>query len=106
MLLPSDPTVSPGSFVVPRDHVGAAAYIVHMDWLTDPAVPVGQRSTPVTQARINVEYWLGYENRWDLLESPSTAAPVMLPPTLRALALSTRVGLPPDHPWQSHLPDW
>jgi hypothetical protein len=48
----------------------------------------------------------GYENRWDLLEVSSDVVPVLLPADFRALAKSTRVGLPLEHPWNANLPAW
>ncbi|MET7469078.1 hypothetical protein ABZS35_10070 [Micromonospora sp. NPDC005599] len=95
---------APRTFVVPRDHVAAAAWIVHHGWLTDPSVPVGQRNTPVERARVNVEVWAGYENRWDLMNQPASSAPVLLPEWVRDLAQEKRVGLPPGHPWKAEVP--
>lgn len=97
---------APRTFLVPRDHVSAAAWIVHQNWFTDPTVPVGKRNTPIARARVNVTVWLEYENRWDLLIEPAHAAPVLLPKWIRAVAQEDRVGLPPGHPWQDHLPEW
>lgn len=106
VLVPAAPDAAPRAFVVPRDHVAAAAWIVHMDWLTDPAAPPGKRNTPVAQARVNVEAWEAYEGRWDLLNASAHQAGVLLPPWFRPLAMSNRVGLPPGHPWQQLLPTW
>ncbi|GAA2591890.1 hypothetical protein GCM10010399_23010 [Dactylosporangium fulvum] len=97
---------APRTFIVPRDHVGAAAWIVHQDWLTDPSVAPGIRNTPVDRARVNVSVWAPYEDRWDLLDQPAFAAPVLLAESLRDLALDTRVGLPPGHPWKNTFPAW
>jgi hypothetical protein len=94
------------AFVVPRDHAAAAAWIRHQDWLTDPSAPAGQRNAPVDQARIQDWVFEGYEQRWDLLENPTVVAPVLLPSSFHELARTARVGLPPDHPWQSDLPRW
>lgn len=106
VLLPGDPTSRPRSFVVPRDHVGAATWITHQNWRTDPSVPPGQRNASLAQARVSVGTWLGYEDRWDLLPEPTTAVPVLLPAEMKALAADARVGLPPQHPWQLALPAW
>lgn len=107
VLLPAgEPWQAPRTFVVPRDHVAAAAWIVHQDWLTDPSVVPGKRNTPVEKVRLNVEIWLGYEERWDLLDVPASDAPVLLPSWVRDAALETRVGLPSGHPWQETLPGW
>jgi hypothetical protein len=96
---------APRGFVVPRDHVAAAAWIRHMDWLSEPGIPKGQRNAPVQLARIQDWVIGGYENRWDLLDRPAGDVPVLLPQRFRELATSRRVGLPPDHPWLDRLPD-
>lgn len=107
VLLPvGDGWRAPRTFVVPRNHVAAAAWIVHQHWLTDPAAPTGTRNTPVAKARVNVEVWEDYEDRWDLLDESAFAAPVMLPTWVRDVALEERVGLPQDHPWRASLPVW
>jgi hypothetical protein len=96
----------PRTFVVPRDHVAAATWIVHQDWLTHPSVPVGKRNTPVANARVNMGVWELYEDRWDLLTQPANSAPVLLPDFVRELANEPRVGLPPGHPWHATFPTW
>ena len=105
VLLPKIPQV-PRTFVVPRDHVSAAAWISHEDWRTNLSAPPGTRNAGVDRARVGLGAWKGYEDRWDLLNRPTTEAPVLLPPSFRELALGERVGLPPHHPWNSHLPKW
>ncbi len=97
---------APRTFVVPRDHVAAAGWIAHQGWLTDPSVPVGQRNTPVERARVNVDVWAGYENKWDLMNQPAYSAPILLPEWVRDLAQEKRVGLPPGHPWEAEMPVW
>jgi hypothetical protein len=97
---------APRCFVVPRDHVAAATWVVHQNWLTDPEVKPGQRNTPVSQARVNVDIWHQYEDRWDLLPHSTDAAPVLLPPWIRKRAQEDRVGLPEGHPWRKYLPEW
>jgi len=106
VVVPQSLSTAPRSYVVPRDHVSAAQWLAHMEWLTDPAIPAGRRNTQVTNTRINGAAWTGYENRWDLLTAPSTAAPVLLPEIYRDWAQTPRVGLPPNHPWQAALPKW
>jgi hypothetical protein len=103
---PADPWAAHRAFVIPRDHVAAAAWIRHQDWLTEPGVPAGKRNASVDQARIQDWVVAGYENRWDLLEVSSDVVPVLLPADFRALAKSTRVGLPLEHPWNANLPAW
>lgn len=97
---------SPRSFVVPRVHVAAAAWIEHMNWLTDPDALPGKRNAPVERSRVLLRTFAAYEDRWDLLEVDQSAAPVLLPSNYRTLALSTRVGLPPRHEWREGLPAW
>ncbi|MGP8002161.1 MAG: hypothetical protein ACLPKI_33315 [Streptosporangiaceae bacterium] len=103
VLLPELPG-SPSAFVVPRDHLSAATWIVHQDWRTAPSAPVGTRNAGLDQARIRWTVFRGYEDRWDLLGKRTTEVAVLLDPGLRELALDERVGLPPGHPWKDHLP--
>ena len=105
VMLPMPPS-APRGFVVPRDHVSASTWIVHQNWRTDPSAPAGKRNTDVSQARVNSTVWEGYENRWDLLERPTSEVPVLLPAWLRPMAVDPRVSLPPGHPWMVRLPDW
>ncbi|MBF4459476.1 hypothetical protein [Pseudoclavibacter sp. VKM Ac-2867] len=105
-LIDKDVTVTVRGFVVPRAHIAAAAWIQHMDWLTDESVPADKRNAPVDRARVYVPSFLAYEGRWDLLEESAYDAPVLLPPRFRELALEPRVGLPPKHPWLDRMPDW
>ena len=104
--LPETEHQAPRSFIVPRDHVAAAAWIRHRHWLTEPGIPKGQRTAPIDRARVGIESWTRYENRWDLLRADTDKAPVLLPPRMRELALEERVGLPPGHPWTERLPNW
>lgn len=96
----------PRSFIVPRNHVAAAAWIRHMHWLTEPGIPPGRRNNPISGARVQIWVFAGYEDRWDLLSHPTSQAPVLLPPEFRTYAQEPRVGLRPDHPWNDHLPEW
>jgi hypothetical protein len=86
------------SFVAPRDHVAAAAWISHMDWLTDPTVVPGQRNAPVDRSRVLLPVFTGYEDRWDLLTSPTPEVCVRLPTHYRALALDPRRRAPSAPP--------
>ncbi|MFG3035136.1 helicase associated domain-containing protein [Streptomyces sp. NPDC048253] len=100
------PGQAPASYVVPRDHVWAAAWMEHQAWLTEPGVPPGKRNTGFDQARVYASTWEGYRNAWDLLEQPTSQCPVRLPQAWRAWVDDPRVGLPPGHPWGDVLPDW
>lgn len=104
--VPIENTAPPRFFVVPRAHLAAAAWIVHMDWLTEAGVPAGKRSAGVDRSRISAEIFESYEGRWDLLELDESAVPVLLPPRLRELATDPRVGLPVGHGWHTTLPAW
>lgn len=106
VMVPDVPEAAARSFIVPRDHVAAAAWISHTHWLTDPAAVPGKRNAGVDRARVTAPVWHRYENRWDLLEQSAYSAPVLLPPEYRDLALDPRVGLPPHHRWRRRLPEW
>lgn len=104
--VPDDNVLPPRSFIVPRIHVAAAAWIEHMNWLTEPGVPPGKRNASVERARVRLNTFKQYEGRWDLLEVEQCDAPVLLPAHFRDLALEERVGLPQGHEWRQELPDW
>jgi hypothetical protein len=104
--IPADPLQQIRNFVVPRNHVAAAAWIEHMHWLTEPGVASGKRNAGVDRARSHLSTFKDYEDRWDLLLSPTDEAPVLLPPAFHAWAEETSIGLPADHPWLAGLPVW
>ncbi|WP_314194524.1 hypothetical protein [uncultured Arthrobacter sp.] len=106
MLDPDAPTRAPRTFIIPRDHVAAAAWIGHMNWLTDPNALPGGRNAGLDQARVGIETVEPYEDRWDLLGTETDEVPVLLPGWYRKLAAEPRVGLPAGHPWTSELPEW
>jgi hypothetical protein len=105
VMLPTPPR-PPRCFVVPRNHVAAATWAVHMEWATDPKVAPGTRNTPVSQARVHWEAWEMYEDRWDLLGSPTEEVPILLPDFVRDCINLERVGLPAEHPWSTQPPAW
>ncbi|HEX8094146.1 hypothetical protein [Jatrophihabitans sp.] len=102
--VPRDLSAPIRGYVIPRDHVAAAAWIVHQDWLTNPTVKPGKRNAPASRSRVNTTVWERYEGRWDLLNQSTSAAPVLLPGWLRDRSSEPRVGLPPSHPWRAGLP--
>ena len=104
--VPDDLKLALRSFVVPRRHIAAAAWIEHMKWLTDPAAKPGKRNAGVDQARSALRTFALYENRWDLLLEDQRDAPVLLPPEFRAWIGLDGVGLPDGHPWHVVLPSW
>ena len=105
VLLGKDPGERPRSFVVPRDHVAAAAWIRHMEWLTEPGIPPGQRNVGPDRSRVEVSVFQRYEDRWDLLLDSAYNTPILLPTRFWQLAQDAKIGLPPGHSWQTKLPD-
>lgn len=104
---PTDTTSPLRSFVIPRDHVAAAAWISHETWRTDPTIAKGKRNVGPDQSRVGVDNFAAYEGRWDLLHAETADdVPVLLPGWMRDNAQLDRVGLPPNHPWKEQLPDW
>jgi hypothetical protein len=94
-------------FIVPRDHVAAAAWIEHMNWLTAPGIAPGVRNVGPERSRVTLPTFAGYENAWSSLGEPTDETPILLPPTFHGYAEETeRVGLPPGHPWTNNLPSW
>ncbi|WP_225735936.1 hypothetical protein [Gulosibacter chungangensis] len=104
--VPHDLTRAPRNFVVPRSHVAAAAWIEHMNWLTEPGIEPGKRNAPVERSRVSLPTFVRYEDRWDLLLVDEAEAPVLLPGKYREFAQETRVGLPKGHAWRTMLPEW
>lgn len=98
------------SYVIPRDHVSAGAWLAHMAWLTDPTVPKGQRNAGPDRARIGLDVFGAYKDRWDLLLKPTDQAPILLPHWCHEVALGkddVRAKLPDWHPWAGdNLPEW
>ncbi|MBT2555508.1 hypothetical protein [Arthrobacter sp. ISL-5] len=107
ILVDRDPMANaPRSFIVPRDHVAAAAWIGHMHWRTDKSVPPGRRNAPTDQATVWVETFEGYRDKWELLDMPTDEVPVLLPEHYQDWAAEEGVGLPPEHPWTINMPEW
>ncbi|WP_228494497.1 hypothetical protein [Clavibacter sp. VKM Ac-2873] len=104
--IPTNVGESPRFFIVPRDHVAAAAYIGHQAWLHDPSAEPGTRRATLDQSRVSIPAFARYEDRWDLLDVDQSSAPVLLPVDYHALATRDEIGLPPGHPWTDELPSW
>lgn len=104
--VPHDLTLAPRNFIVPRSHVAAAAWIEHMNWLTEPGIGPGQRNAPVERSRVSLPTFVRYEDRWDLLLVNESEVPVLLPERYRDFAQEARVGLPVGHAWRTVLPEW
>jgi len=71
-----------------------------MHWLTEPDIPVGQRNAPITQARIGIDVWDRYEERWDLLDHSAYDAPVLLPGWIMDKIDEPRIAFPEAHRWR------
>ncbi|AMM31015.1 hypothetical protein SA2016_0314 [Sinomonas atrocyanea] len=71
-----------------------------------PTVPSGKRNVGVDRPRLGLQIVLQYEGRWDLLGTPTNEVLVLLPRRFRELALDSKIGLPPEHPWKQDLPEW
>lgn len=95
-------TERPRCFVVPRNHLAAAAWMGHNSWLYEPGIPKGQRNTSMDRARTGADMLAGYEERWDLLVAKRV--PVLLETKWRDRMKEKQIGLPPGHPWGSKPP--
>ncbi len=98
--LEGDAPAAASYFVVPRDHVAAAAWIVHHSWQTDPNAKPGSRNASQAQAIVSEKVFADYEDRWDLLGTATNKIPVLLPACCKEQCKLPRVGLPPNHPWR------
>jgi hypothetical protein len=96
----------PRTWVVPRDHVAAATWIAHMGWLTDPTAKPEARNAGVESARLGLNDFARYEDRWDLLNSSAFDAPVMLDEWMLDAIDDPVVGLPEGHRWRDGTPDF
>lgn len=104
VLLGKTPAERPRSFIVPRHHVSAAAWIRHMEWLTEPGIPSGKRNVGPDRSRVEVDVFHRYEDRWDLLLDSAYTAPILLPAHYWKLAQNPEIGLPSGHSWSAKLP--
>jgi hypothetical protein len=102
VLVPSDLEAPLEAFVVPRDHISAAAWIYHHH---KSKAFKQERKTKFNQFTIPKFYLKGYKERWDLLDRRTSEAPVRLPGFLPDWAKQDSVCLPPDHPWGDELPE-
>ena len=97
------------SYIVPRNHVSAGAWLGHMRWLTDPTAKRNRNCGP-EQARMDVSVFGDYKDRWDLLLKPTSQTPILLPHELHEFALiadASNSKLPEWHPWSGDsLPEW
>ncbi len=96
----------PRTWLVPRDHVAAATWIAHMNWLKDPMAKPGSRNAAVESARLGENDVARYEDRWDLLTNSAFDAPVMLEEWMLVAIDDPAVGLPDAHRWRDDAPDF
>ncbi|MEV7132142.1 hypothetical protein AB0N24_04555 [Arthrobacter sp. NPDC093128] len=75
MLDPVQLTAVPRTFIVPRDHIAAAAWIGHRNWQNEPGVPAGRRNPGMEHARVGTDIVADYEDRWDLLGTSTKKSP-------------------------------
>jgi len=99
-----EPPQKPRCWVLPRDHLAAAAWLTHQAWLYDEKAKPGTRNTPVERARVGPEAFSAYEDGWELLNLPVPEVPVMLPEWMRGAV--AKYGLREGHRWLEALPEW
>jgi hypothetical protein len=84
----------PSFYVMPRNIVAGAVYAQHLEWLNRDR---GDREVKNTSRRtLRTEHIAGYEDRWDLLDSPADEAPLLIGPWYTECV--KRFGLPDGHP--------
>ena len=93
----------PQTWVVPRDHVAAATWIVHWAWKTDPGAKPGTRNAAIDRARVLPKIWDRYEDRWDLLAESAFNAPVLLRHWMGEKIDDSNVGLPEARRWRDQV---
>jgi hypothetical protein len=84
----------PSFFVLPHDHVAAAAYAQHQRWLGTPG-RAGQPHNDNPRRMLIAKQFLGYEDRWDLLLQRTTEVPNLLADDYADCI--TQWGVPPGH---------
>lgn len=67
----------PSFYIVPRNIVAAAVYAQHRAWLAEPGKN-GQPHKDTPRRTLLPRLLAGYEDRWDLLDAPSTEAPLLI----------------------------
>ena len=82
-------------FIVPHNHVAAAAYAQHRRWLATPGRD-GQQHRDTPRRMLIAKQFLGYEDRWDLLLQPTSEAPNLLGADYADCV--SHWGVPPGHP--------
>ncbi len=85
----------PSFFVVPLNHVAAAAYAQHRRWLGTPGQG-GQEHRDNPRRTLIAKRFLDYEDRWDLLLQPTSAVPNLLGADYAECIAAW--GVPPGHP--------
>lgn len=98
-------TARPSFWVVPRDHLRAAAWIGHHHWRYDPVVRPGKRSTSIDRARVQADDVASYHEAWELLTR--TDVPMLLGRSKREQSEASWVPpLPEGTPWRELYPKW
>lgn len=93
------------TFIVPRNHVCAAAWV---EWRISTKYQDSKQRSNATSEQVWVSWltWQHYEERWDLLGTPTSDVPVMLSVFYRWQAINKFVDMPPGHPWNDEFPEW
>jgi hypothetical protein len=71
-------TERPDFYVVPRNVVACRLYSDYQNWIHSPGRG-GRQRNPTTTRDLDVVQIVGYRERWDLLDQPTTAAPFPRP---------------------------
>lgn len=85
----------PTFYVVPRNVIAGATFAQHREWLSKPRRDGRPRNDGTQRVMIPSEF-AGYEDRWDLLEHPANAAPLLIGAWYEKCVRD--FGLPPGHP--------
>lgn len=90
-------------FVIPRDHVAAATYLNHQSVFTGAGRTPDHPDVELDRMRISETVFEAYQDRWDLLDSPTSEVPIMLPKPLLELIDDQRIRSP-ERPWAPQGP--
>lgn len=85
----------PTFYVVPKDVVAASVYAQHREWLSRPGRK-GQPHRDSAMRQVRAKHIDGYRERWDLLDKPTSEAPLLVHEWYREVV--TQFGFPPGHP--------
>ena len=87
--------IRPTFYIVPRNIIAGAAYAQHREWLARPD-RTGKPHNDNDRRMLLAKHFSDYEDRWELLNSPTTEAPLLLGQWYRECV--ENFGLPQGHP--------